>query len=317
MTLIALAVAAQAVTWNSPSGLTLEQLAAKYVDNFGHASVVVAKPGFKGLVARFHENTLAELGVELRNRFKFAPGKFGGFADKSWPDYVVFRQDTINHRRPDGELSTLAGFRWDGGMLSGQTEIGKPVEVEMLKQLGWSRPLKCHWFLRSIPVYVVASRASEADVLSSVAEAVGGELRVTSQAYEIKLDTHAFRERLIATYTEQAENQRVDRVERAKYRAAAMVLRRAKDEEISDLYSSEGKERIFSKLDDTVSEQLDIALKEYFAQTEGSTNASLNSAVNFYRDRIDFGRPRSLILRSVGGALVRAIGKNPTEAFDL
>jgi hypothetical protein len=314
-----IAVVAQTISWDLPRAQGLEDIANRYVADHGRVAVAVAKPTYRSLPVQSKGASLAELGERIRKRLALAPGRFGGFATSAWSGHLVMRQNTSDHPKPNERESTLLGFKWERGLLTGRTEPGLSVEASRINELGFTRPVRFHWFFQSIPIHLISSQASEAEVVSTLAEALGAELRVADKAYEIEPSASLFRERLIATYAEQASSRDHDRFTQAKYRVAAAALRRAKDEEVQRLYARPGQELLITSGDPAMGEDIEVVLNEYFAQLapEAKSNDSVRQAVTFYRDRIDFRAPRALIIRSVGGVLIRLRGLKPTEVFDL
>jgi len=234
LVLFALAVQGS-FSWNLPRNLGLDDIATRYVAEFGHVAAAVDKPDFRSLPVETKGESLGDVGERVRKRLSLAPGRFGGFSTMAWPGYVVVRQDTTHHPHPDGEASSLKGLKVGNGYLSGRTEPGRFMELGRINELGFSRPIHWHWFYGAARIHLVCSGASEAEILASVAEALGARLTITDKEYDLQPDPRQFRERLMATYAEQAARGNLDRFTQAKYRVAAMALRDAKDEDVAKL----------------------------------------------------------------------------------
>jgi hypothetical protein len=88
-----------------------------------------------------------------------------------------------------------------GGRFTLQTPRGSALRVANLARMELSRPLSVHWLYQRLGVAVSAKNASEAQLLSSIAAAIGADFHQSPKEYRFDFDPRAYRTRFLESYS--------------------------------------------------------------------------------------------------------------------
>ena len=154
-----------------------------------------------------------------------------GLSPKAWPVEAYFLAERPRYVQSVAPKSPK--FSRSGDRLTLVTPDA-PIDVDGLRELRWSKPLRTHWFYRDLAVWVEARAASEFELLRTIAESVGATFHEDPKGYSFEYDPKSYRNRGVETLGETARNVGPEVASRAKFTQEA--LRHLDDVSLRNLF---------------------------------------------------------------------------------